>query len=74
MEELVAGPLEGADHDLISALIKLEGPCSTGLILRNGLKEASVKGGCGEVQVGALRFILHIPEMQIVLQAQSIVT
>ena len=70
---MVAGPLEGADHDLIAALIKLQGPCATRLILRNGLEEASIEGSRREVQLSALRFILHIPEMKIILEAQSIV-
>ena len=73
MEELVAGPLEGADHDLIAAFVKLEGPCATRLILRNGLEEASIEGSRREVQLSTLSLILHIPEMKIILEAQSIV-
>ena len=74
MEELVTGPLEGADHDLTAAFIKLQSPCTLGLIIRNGLKEASVEGGRREVQLGALRFILYISEMKIIFEAESIGT
>ena len=63
MEELVAGPLKRANHDLIAAFIKLKGPCTLGLIIRNGLEETRVEGGSREVQLGALSFILYISEM-----------
>ena len=69
MEELVARPLERADHDLVAAFIKLQSPCTLGLIIRDGLEESSVEGGRREVQLGALRFILYVSEMKIILQA-----
>ena len=72
MEELVARPLERANHDLIASLIKLKGPSALRLIIRNGLEETRVERSSREVQLGALCFILYISEMKVIVKAQSI--
>ena len=72
VEELVAWPLERANHNLIAAFIKLKCPCTLGLIFRDGLKETRVEGCSREVQLSALCFILYISEMKIIVKAKSI--
>ena len=72
VEELVARPLERADHDRLAALIQLEGPRAARLVICGRFEEAFVEWGGREVKLGALLLILHISEMQVAVKAHTV--
>ena len=67
MEELVAGPLQGSDHDRLTAFIKLERPAALGLILCCRLKEPFVEGSSRQVKLFVFLGVLNISEMEIAI-------
>ena len=71
VEELVAGPLERADHDSLAALIPLQRPAAARLVLRGRLEESLIEGCRWQVQLRALLLILHVAEVQVVFKLHA---
>ena len=68
VEELVAGPLERANHDSLAALVPLQRPAATWLVLRGRLEESLIEGCRWQVELCALLLILHVAEVQVVIK------
>ena len=71
VEELVAGPLERANHDSLAALVPLQRPAAARLVLRGRLKESLIEGCRWQVQLCALLLVLHVAEVQVVFKLHA---
>lgn len=71
--ELVARPLQGADHDGLLALVHLEGPGTLRLIILCRLKETLVEWGSGKIKLGALCLILNVAEVKVAAEAHTVI-
>ena len=72
VEEVVARPGQRAHHHRLLSLVLLQSPRAAGLVFRGRLKESLVEGCSGEVQVSALLLILHVSEVEVVLEAGAL--
>lgn len=71
VEELVAGPLERTNHNLVIALVHLERPAATGLVKLCRLEETLVERCCRKIELSTLCLILHIAEVEVVAEAHA---
>ena len=71
VEELVARPLEGTNHDSLVALIHLEGPRAAWLVIFCRLEETLVEWGRRKIELSALCLILHVAEVQVATKAHT---
>ena len=68
VEELVAGPLQRANHNSVAALVALQRPAAAWLVLRGRLEESLIEGRRRQVELCALLLILHVAEVQVVIK------
>lgn len=72
VEELVAWPSEGTNHDGFTAFIELERPGAAWLIFGGRFEELLVEWSSWQVKICTLGSILYITEVKIVLKAHTI--
>jgi len=74
VEELEAGPHQGAHEHVLVTTVELQVPGALGHVRGCRVQEVLVERGGGEVEVGFLLGALHVSEVQVALEVGGVVS